>query len=84
MRGAQLLRRARRAKRIAKAQKSGDAPRGKLGIATMLATRPPIDLPPMISGPLVGPRSSMAATYSGMTFSALGVGFRSPLRRAAM
>ena len=51
----------------------------------MLATRPPIDLPPMTSGPSAGPSASMAATYSGIT--ALGARRRLALAacgRAAM
>ncbi len=51
--------------------------------ATRLATRPPIDLPPMMSGAPAG-TSAAAARYSSISPSALGTRPRVPvsLRRA--
>lgn len=71
MAGAQLLRLAGRMEGIAKAEQAGDLPRRYISSATMLATRPPIDLPPIIRGPLA-PSWSMAASYSGLSVSARG------------
>ena len=50
----------------------------------MLATRPPIDLPPIITAPPRG-SSATAARYSSISRSAFGGGLREPpSRRAAM
>ena len=50
----------------------------------MLATRPPIDLPPMISGPRAL-SAAIAARYSGQSVSARGGGLRlADVRRLAM
>ncbi len=48
----------------------------------MLATRPPIDLPPMTSGPFA-PSAATAASNSGISVSAFGGGLRLPSERRA-
>ena len=58
-------------------------PRAWSSSATIEATRPPIDLPPMISGWLQA-AASTASMYSALRLSALGGGLRKPDRRAAM
>ena len=51
----------------------------------MLATRPPIDLPPMISRAGGAASAATAARYSGISVSARGGGLRpAAVRRLAM
>ena len=78
MPGPQLLRPARRMERIAEAEEPRDRPAACSSSATMLATRPPIDLPPMTSRPGAA-SSATAARYSGISVSARGGGRRTPL-----
>ena len=81
--GAELLRLSPRMERVAEAQQAGDPAGTMSSSATMAATRPPIDLPPMISFPGAS-SASIAARYSGASVSALGGGLRAPERLAAM
>ena len=80
MRRAQLLGLLGRMERVAEAHEPGDALRSaNSSSATRLATRPPIDLPPMISGPPGGTRGDGRAI---LVHQPLGLGRR--LARAAL
>jgi hypothetical protein len=63
----------RRMERVAEAEQPGDPALACSSSATMLATRPPIDLPPMISGP-DAPSAADRGDNSGITVSARGGG----------
>ncbi len=83
MRGSQLRGLARRMKGVADAQQALDMAVANSASATMEATRPPRDLPPIMSG-RDPRRASTAARYSSSSASALGGGLRAPVLRAAM
>ena len=82
---AQLLGLVGRMERVAEADEPDDrCPAAWSSSATRLATRPPIDLPPISTGAPVGQRRD-GGRYSSIRRSAFGGGLREPpCRRAAM
>jgi hypothetical protein len=73
---AQLLSLGGRVKRITQAEQTADPTGGEKLVRDLLATRLPIDLPPMMSGPLA-PSASTAVTYSGVSLVMIAAVFLS-------